>query len=311
MPQRGPALLVCNHVSLVDGFLVGLVRAAVRPLPGLQAVLTSYRCFHWLLKLMKAIPIAAGSRSDFARIARSRHARSSQQGHVVCVFAEGSISRTGNLLPFKRGFERIVEGLDVPIIPVYLDRVWGSIFSFKGGRFFWKWPSRIPYPVTVAFGRAARRPRRRAAEVAPGDDGARRRGRQRAAGPRSRHSDATSSAPAKRRWSKFCMADSSGTIADLRARARRRSAALALAAEAHCREKNIGLLLPSSVGGALANIAVTLSGKVAVNLNFTAGRESMAYAIQHCGIRNRPHLARVPVEGAISNRSTAWSSWKT
>ena len=71
----------------------------------------------------------------------------------MCIFAEGSISRTGNMLPFKRGFERIVDGLDAPIIPVYLDRVWGSIFSFKGGRFFWKWPVRIPYPVTIAFGR--------------------------------------------------------------------------------------------------------------------------------------------------------------
>ena len=79
--------------------------------------------------------------------------RELQHGHVVCIFAEGSISRTGNMLPFKRGFERIVDGLDVPIIPVYLDRVWGSIFSFKGGRFFWKWPIRVPYPVTVAFGR--------------------------------------------------------------------------------------------------------------------------------------------------------------
>src|SRR5205823_13711296 len=75
-----------------------------------------------------------------------------QAGHMVCIFAEGSISRTGNLLPFKRGFERMVEGLDVPIVPVYLDRVWGSVFSFKGGRFFWKWPIRVPYPVTVAFG---------------------------------------------------------------------------------------------------------------------------------------------------------------
>src|SRR5262249_58278344 len=74
-------------------------------------------------------------------------------GQRVCIFAEGSFSGTGNILPFKRGFERIVEGLDVPIVPVYLDRVWGSIFSFKGGRFFWKWPVRVPYPVTVAFGR--------------------------------------------------------------------------------------------------------------------------------------------------------------
>src|SRR5207302_8663582 len=104
---------------------------------------------HWLMKLMKAIPIAPG-REALASIDAAR--RELQNGHVVCIFAEGSISRTGNMLPFKRGFERIVDGLDVPIIPVYLDRVWGSIFSYKGGRFFWKWPVRVPYPVTVAFG---------------------------------------------------------------------------------------------------------------------------------------------------------------
>src|SRR5207249_9159164 len=106
----------------------------------------------WLLRMMNAIPVSAGSRREMvASLERAREEL--QKGHVVCIFAEGSISRTGNLLPFKRGFERIVDGLDVPIIPVYLDRVWGSIFSFKGGRFFWKWPVRVPYPVTVAFGR--------------------------------------------------------------------------------------------------------------------------------------------------------------
>ena len=73
-------------------------------------------------------------------------------GHVVCIFVEGAISRTGNLLPFRRGFEHIVEGLDVPIIPVYLDRVWGSVFSFKRERFLWKVPERLPYPITVTFG---------------------------------------------------------------------------------------------------------------------------------------------------------------
>src|SRR4029079_5934455 len=78
--------------------------------------------------------------------------RELEAGHVVCIFAEGAISRTGNLLPFKRGLEKIVEGLDVPIVPVYLDRVWGSVFSFERGRFLWKRPRRVPYPVTIAFG---------------------------------------------------------------------------------------------------------------------------------------------------------------
>ena len=71
---------------------------------------------------------------------------------MVCIFAEGAVTRTGNLLPFKRGMEKIVKGLDAPIIPVHIDRMWGSIFSFERGRFFWKWPRRIPYPVTVSFG---------------------------------------------------------------------------------------------------------------------------------------------------------------
>ena len=71
----------------------------------------------------------------------------------MCIFAEGSITRTGNMLSFHRGLEKIVEGLDVPVIPVHLGGVWGSLFSFAGGKFFWKWPRRILDPVTVSFGK--------------------------------------------------------------------------------------------------------------------------------------------------------------
>src|SRR5258708_34926303 len=99
--------------------------------------------------MLHGIPVGGGLEA----VAAVRAARNElQTGYVVCIFAEGAISRTGNLLPFKRGLETIVEGLDVPIVPVYLDRVWGSVFSFKGGRFLWKWPARLPYPVTVSFG---------------------------------------------------------------------------------------------------------------------------------------------------------------
>src|SRR5262249_54021447 len=76
-----------------------------------------------------------------------------RSGEVVCIFAEGQITRIGQLLPFRRGFERIMKGVDAPIVPVNLDGVWGSIFSFERGRFLWKWPRSIPYPVTVSFGK--------------------------------------------------------------------------------------------------------------------------------------------------------------
>ena len=75
-----------------------------------------------------------------------------QAGEVVCIFAEGQITRIGHLLPFRRGFERIMKDVEAPIIPVALDGVWGSIFSFDRGRFLWKLPRRIPYRVTVNFG---------------------------------------------------------------------------------------------------------------------------------------------------------------
>jgi acyl-[acyl-carrier-protein]-phospholipid O-acyltransferase/long-chain-fatty-acid--[acyl-carrier-protein] ligase len=147
IPTQGPALLVCNHVSYVDGLLVGacvprFIRFLIyRPIYEMQVL-------RWLFRLMQAIPIAGGPEAS-AALTQARQAL--QEGHVVCIFAEGAISRTGDVLPFKRGFERIVEGLEIPVIPVHLDRLWGSVFSFQGGRFFWKWPKRLPYPVTVSF----------------------------------------------------------------------------------------------------------------------------------------------------------------
>src|SRR5207247_2428874 len=109
VPFRGPALLICNHVSLVDGLLVGsCVQRFIRFL--VYKPYYEHRAFNWLLKMMKAIPIAGG-RESLASLERARQALA--DGHVVCIFAEGSVSRTGNLLPFKRGFERIVSGLDV------------------------------------------------------------------------------------------------------------------------------------------------------------------------------------------------------
>ena len=127
IPARGPALIISNHISMIDGALVGAsVNRVVRflvygphfRLPGI----------HWLMRQLHAIPITAGNRREVVQ-ALERARAELAAGHVVCIFAEGAVSRSGNLQPFKRGFERIVEGLDIPIIPVYLDRVWGSIFS--------------------------------------------------------------------------------------------------------------------------------------------------------------------------------------
>ena len=76
-----------------------------------------------------------------------------RDGDLVCIFPEGGLSRTGQIQGFRRGFVTVLRGTDAPVIPVHLGELWGSIFSFERGKFFWKWPLKVPYPVSIVFGR--------------------------------------------------------------------------------------------------------------------------------------------------------------
>ena len=291
VPFRGPALLVANHMSHVDGFLIGAcVQRFIRFM--VWKPIYEMKAFNWLLRRMNAIPVGTTGPRDMVASIRAARAEIAA-GHIVCIFAEGAISRTGNLLPFHRGLEKIVEGTDVPIIPVHLDRLWGSIFSFEGGKFFWKWPKRIPYPVTVTFGAPlpAGTPAH-AVRQAIQELGAE------AAAERKTSSDTLVRrlySSARRNWSQFAMADSTGrtlTYGELLTAAR----LLRVPAEAPM----VGVLLPSSVAGALVNVSLTLRGKVPVNLNFTAGRDAIAHAIRECGITtvvtNRTFLDKIAAQ---------------
>src|ERR1700723_1746951 len=150
-PRSGGALLVSNHMSLVDALLLmGASRRPVRFLIFKDIYDQPY--IKPFAKMIRAIPISSQLRPrDMIHSLRAA-SEAMRNGEIVCIFAEGQITRTGQLLPFRRGLERIMKGVQAPIIPVNLDGVWGSIFSFERGRFLWKVPRQIPYPVTVSFG---------------------------------------------------------------------------------------------------------------------------------------------------------------
>ncbi len=152
IPERGGALFVANHMSLVDGLL--LIASTDRPIRFiLFKDIYDMPIVKPFAKLLRSIPISSQLRPrDMLKSLRDA-SEAIQAGEVVCIFAEGQITRIGQLLPFRRGFERIMRGVDAPIVPVNLDGVWGSIFSYEKGRFLWKLPRRIPYPVTVSFGK--------------------------------------------------------------------------------------------------------------------------------------------------------------
>lgn len=284
VPRRGPALLVSNHVSYVDGLLIGACLSRFVRFMVLKQIYDS-PTLNWFFRRIKAIPVDQTHRRGMVEAIRAARQQLAE-GRVVCIFAEGTITRTGNLGPFKRGFERILNGVDVPVIPVHLDRVWGSVFSFSGGKFFWKLPKRVPYPVTVSFG----------VPVAHGSSPVQ------AHEVRSAIQELASDAVALRKtsndtlgrrficnarhnWSGFAMADSTGRELT-NGRALTAAEVVSQWARSASRpEEMIGVLLPASAAGALANIGLSLAGRVPVNLNFTAGREAMESAVAQCGIR--------------------------
>jgi 1-acyl-sn-glycerol-3-phosphate acyltransferase len=129
IPERGPVLLVCNHISFMDPMVImGCVRRPVR-------FVMYYKIFEtpvikYLFKAAKAIPIA-GRKENAALMERAfaEVDRELADGNIVCIFPEGGITRDGTIQRFRPGVERILAQRPVPVVPLALRGLWGSIFS--------------------------------------------------------------------------------------------------------------------------------------------------------------------------------------
>ncbi len=282
IPRQGGALLVSNHMSFVDVVLISA--AANRPIRFLI-----FRDVYDLpfikpfAVLMRAIPVPNEMRPRDLITAFRTATDAILAGELVCVFGEGQITRTGQMLPFRKGMERIIRGVDAPIIPVNLHGVWGSIFSFERERFLWKAPRRMPYPVTVSFGKwlpstaSAIEVRHAVQDLHAAAFAADR--------PPSETLDRALVRAARRYPRRFCMGDARfpkvsfiGMLLKLIFVTRRLRPLWQ-------DQPMVGILLPPSVGGALVNFAVALLGKVAVNLNYTASTEVLAACARQCNLK--------------------------
>jgi len=134
VPDQGPALLVCNHVSYMDA----LILAASIPRP--VRFVMYYKIFNipvmrWIFKTAKAIPIA-GAREDPALMQRAFDEVDAAlaEGELVCIFPEGALTKDGDIAPFKPGVEKILERRPVSVVPMALRNMWTSMWSRRDSR---------------------------------------------------------------------------------------------------------------------------------------------------------------------------------
>ncbi|HVJ69275.1 MAG TPA: AMP-binding protein, partial [Caulifigura sp.] len=303
IPDHGGALIVANHVSWIDGILM-LISSSRFVRFVMYADYVKVPGLNWLCKRAGVIPIKAGSGPKAIVTALNEAREAVLQGEIVCIFAEGALTRTGQLQPFQRGLMRIVAGTSAPIIPAYLHGLWGSVFSFRGGKYLWKKPAQWPYPVSIHFGK----PLAQADDVNQVRQAVELLGVE--ANEMARSTELTVARKflrqARRSRSRLKIADSAGMEMT---GGRTLLGALAFRSVLRRKflkpdEKTVGILLPPSVPGCLANIALALDCRTSVNLNYTMADSLINYCVKKAGLKHvltsRKFLEKRPValEGA-------------
>ncbi len=133
IPEQGPALLICNHVSFVDALVI--LAASPRPI----RFVMDHRVFKtpiisFIFKTGKAIPIAPAKENEaLLNAAYDKVAEALAAGDLVGIFPEGRITDNGEIYPFRGGIKRIIDRTPVPVVPMALRGLWGSFFSRKDG----------------------------------------------------------------------------------------------------------------------------------------------------------------------------------
>lgn len=154
IPERGPVLVVCNHVSLMDALVVsGCCRRPIRFVMDYQ--IFKNPLLNFIFRTAGAIPIASARQNpEILKRAYERVAEYLQNGEVVGIFPEGRLTPDGEIGPFKTGIERILKHTPVPVIPMALRGLWGSFFSHRYGKAMSGFPRRFWSRVELIVGEA-------------------------------------------------------------------------------------------------------------------------------------------------------------
>ena len=296
VPLEGPALLICNHISYADAIILMATQRR-----RLRFLITREAYEGWALapafRLLGCIPIEMTDPPKKIAAALQAARKAMNDGFMVVVFAEGALTRTGMLREFRKGFTRIMKNSGHPVIPVYIGGVWGTITSYHRGSFVKRWKGSFRNEVSVIFGEplpatvSAGEARLAVMELSCLYFDAHKLSR------RSLGHELIKAA--RENWDMPMIWDSAGdklTFGGLLIGALEFAASIKERTE---RGENVGILLPPSAGGTLANLAVTLAGRTPVNLDRSAAAENFSSAIARCAVRTIITSRALPVKPGL------------
>ncbi len=271
----GGALVICNHLSYVDAVVLQI--ASPRPIRFIAfAGFVKSPVMRFIFRAAGVIPVTANKPMKGIRLA----VEAIEKGELVCVFPEGAISRTGQLMILKRGFGLIAEAAKAPVVPAVIDGLWGSIYSFAGNKYLWKSPRLMPTPVCIVFGKPIP-----PAEVNLGSarqallDLGEQAFQERPALKRHLGREAVRALAKHPR--RIAVVDRTAERREVSAgQLLAMAAALSRRIRATVSDRRVGIVLPPGVGANIANLAIACAGKVPVNLNFTAGRAAIESSLR-------------------------------
>ena len=277
MPRAGTGVLMLgNHISWLDWAMIQM--ACPRHIHFVMEKTIYERWYlKWFLSLYKVVPISAGSN----RTALNKVRDLLNDGQVVCLFPEGAISHTGQIGEFKRGFERACEDANGVILPFYLRGLWGSRFSRSTDKMKSLRRSGLKRDVIVAYGKplpinsTAITVKKKVTELSihAWDE----------------HTNGLEALPqsfirtAKQGMSDMAIADVQGDPLSYR---RLLTACTIFSRRLKRAEgQRLGILMPTSSAGAIANMAALFAGKTLVNLNFTASEQALLSAMEQAEVK--------------------------
>jgi len=276
-PKDGAALLLGNHVSWIDWMVLSIV-APRRVSFVIERSIYDKWFLKPIFKFFGLIPISARASKESIKDIREKL----DEGKIVALFPEGSITRNGHLGRFAKGYELAVKDSDIPIIPFYIRGLWGSRFSYAHKKQKENVMQR-DRDIGVSFGKAlkstttAEELKKVIFELQIESW--------------SKYIDTLPPLAnawikmAKKSGSSLAIADATGTeLGAQKFAAVVKTFASQIDKRSH-NEQNIGIVMPSSVGGTIINMATLMLGKTIVNLNYTANAESLKHAINLAEIK--------------------------